>query len=122
MRVSSLCVVACLGLLHCPRYDIEAYQRVEQLIGKKLPAFECEEATVLTLLERVSEAQRIAALQIRESGGVGPKSGKRAHRTKGDDGEVDEGEEAEAVLLESADKRRRLGKVCVWDCASPYVC
>ena len=28
------------------QYDIEAYQRVEQLIGKKLPAFECEEATV----------------------------------------------------------------------------
>ncbi len=28
------------------QYDVEAYQRVEKLIGKKLPALECEEAAV----------------------------------------------------------------------------
>ncbi len=72
----------------------------------------CSWCQVLTLLERVTEAQRIAALQLRESGGVGPKSGKRSHRGHGDgDEEVGEGEEAEAVLMESMDKRRRLGKV-----------
>ena len=67
---------------------------------------------MLTLLERVTEAQRIAALQLRESGGVGPKSGKRSHRGTGDaDEDVGESEAAEAVLMESVDKRRRLGKV-----------
>mmetsp|Transcript_1325 Transcript_1325/g.1761 ORF Transcript_1325/g.1761 Transcript_1325/m.1761 type:complete len:459 (-) Transcript_1325:253-1629(-) len=48
------------------QYDVEVYQRLEALIGKKLPAFKCEEETVLVLLERVSEAQRIAAKDMRE--------------------------------------------------------
>lgn len=51
----------------CPRYDVELYQRIEQLIGKKLDPFTAEEAQVLLLLERVSEAQRIAVMQMRES-------------------------------------------------------
>ena len=28
------------------QYDVEAYQRVEKLLGKKLPALDCEEASV----------------------------------------------------------------------------
>jgi ATP-dependent RNA helicase DDX47/RRP3 len=48
------------------QYDIEVYQRVETLIGYKLPAFSCEENMVLLLLERVSEAQRITARELRE--------------------------------------------------------
>ena len=48
------------------QYDIEIYQRVEALIDRKLPAFQCEESTVLLLLERVNEAQRIAARELRE--------------------------------------------------------
>jgi hypothetical protein len=32
------------------------------VIGKKMEAFACEEAAVMMLLERVSEAQRIAAM------------------------------------------------------------
>jgi hypothetical protein len=32
------------------------------VIGKKMDAFQMEEATVMVLLERVSEAQRIAAM------------------------------------------------------------
>ncbi|KAJ7559932.1 hypothetical protein O6H91_04G107300 [Diphasiastrum complanatum] len=48
------------------QYDVELFQRIEQLIGKKLPAFPAEQEEVLLLLERVNEAQRIATMHIRE--------------------------------------------------------
>ena len=49
------------------QYDVELYQRIETLIGKKLDAFPAEEASALLMLERVGEAQRVAALQMREA-------------------------------------------------------
>ena len=49
------------------QYDVELYQRIESLIGKKLDAFPAEEASALLMLERVGEAQRVAALQMREA-------------------------------------------------------
>ncbi|GAB0497853.1 hypothetical protein MMPV_009190 [Pyropia vietnamensis] len=49
------------------QYDVENFQRVEGLIGKKLPKYDAEEATVLLLAERVAEAQRYAAAELREA-------------------------------------------------------
>lgn len=49
----------------CPynhRYDVELFQRIESLIGKKLPAFPTQEEEVMMLVERVSEAQRFAKI------------------------------------------------------------
>ena len=40
------------------QYDVELYQRIEQLIGKKLPKYDAEEAEVMTFQERVEEANR----------------------------------------------------------------
>ena len=48
------------------QYDVENYQRIEKLIGKKLEAYPCDENMVMVLLERVTEAQRIAMQQMRE--------------------------------------------------------
>lgn len=48
------------------QYDLHNYRDVEELIGKKLEAFPVEEATVLLMLERVGESQRIAASEMRE--------------------------------------------------------
>lgn len=42
------------------QYDVELYQRIEQLISKQLPLYHTEEDEVMLLQERVSEAQRIA--------------------------------------------------------------
>lgn len=42
------------------QYDVELYQRIEFLIGKKLPLYKTEEADVMCMQERVSEARRIA--------------------------------------------------------------
>lgn len=48
------------------QYDLHNYREVEELIGKKLSAFPLEEATVLLMLERVGEAQRIAIAEMKE--------------------------------------------------------
>jgi ATP-dependent RNA helicase DDX47/RRP3 len=49
------------------QYDVEVYQRLEGLLGTKLPAYECaDEETVLVLLERVSDAQRLATREVKE--------------------------------------------------------
>lgn len=44
------------------RYDVELYQRIEQLIGKQLPLYPTVEEEVMALMERVTEAQRIARM------------------------------------------------------------
>jgi len=45
---------------------VELYQRIEQLIGKKLPLYPTVEEEVLLLMERVTEAQRYAKMELRE--------------------------------------------------------
>lgn len=50
------------------QYDVELFQRIEHLIGKKLPPFPTPEEEVMMLNERVSEAQRFARLELREHG------------------------------------------------------
>ena len=44
------------------RYDVELFQRIEHLIGKKLPLYPTVEEEVMSLVERVSEAQRCAKM------------------------------------------------------------
>jgi ATP-dependent RNA helicase DDX47/RRP3 len=59
------------------QYDVELYQRIEQLLGKKLELHGCEEGEVLQLLERVTEAQRNATTEMKmfveKKGGSGGK-------------------------------------------------
>jgi len=50
------------------QYDVEMYQKIESYLGKQLEVYHTEEETVLILMERVAEAQRYAAVQLRESG------------------------------------------------------
>lgn len=49
-------------IFHSLRYDVELYQRIEHLIGKKLPLYKTEEEEVMQLMERVTEAQRYAKM------------------------------------------------------------
>lgn len=48
------------------QYDVEMYQKIEHLIGKKLPLYETNEQEVMILLERVVEADRLARIEQRE--------------------------------------------------------
>merc|ERR1719228_986730 len=48
------------------QYDVELYQRIEQLIEKKLPKYTTEESEVMAFSERVAEAQRFAKMEIKD--------------------------------------------------------
>jgi ATP-dependent RNA helicase DDX47/RRP3 len=103
------------------QYDIELYQRIEALIGQKLPAFPAVEEAAMLLAPRVAEAMRLAAIELREqdeegddedgegaeSGGGGGDgaggAGGSRKRGWGDD------EEAGNVLEESSRKRSAIG-------------
>lgn len=50
------------------QYDVESYQKCEEFIGKKLDLYPTEEDQVLVFMDRVGESQRIAAIQMKESG------------------------------------------------------
>uniref|UniRef100_A0A1D2A857 DEAD-box ATP-dependent RNA helicase 10 n=1 Tax=Auxenochlorella protothecoides TaxID=3075 RepID=A0A1D2A857_AUXPR len=66
------------------QYDVELYQKIEALIDMKLEAYPAEQEAVLVLLERVSEAQRIATMQMKETD-----SRKRGRKSAVDDDERD---------------------------------
>merc|ERR1719147_400679 len=61
------------------QYDVELYQRIEQLLGKKLPLYPTVEEEVLLLGERVGEAARLAKVELREL------EDKRGKKRKGGD-------------------------------------
>ncbi|KAI8437132.1 hypothetical protein MSG28_010482 [Choristoneura fumiferana] len=81
------------------QYDVELYQRIEQLIGKQLPLYPTEESEVMVLQERVAEAQRLTKIEVKEL--EDKKSSKG--RKRGGAGSDDDTEEAAGV-------RRRIGK------------
>ncbi|KAH7944396.1 hypothetical protein HPB52_018985 [Rhipicephalus sanguineus] len=76
------------------QYDVELYQRIEQLIGKKLPLYETVEEEVMSLVERVTEAQRFAKMELKEQEDK-KKGGKR--RKADDDDDADDTEQALGV-------------------------
>lgn len=88
------------------QYDVEQFQRIEQLIGEKLEAYPCEEAEVLTLLNRVEEATRLAAEEIRDKEGAKDEKRKRKRarqdektKVKGRPMELADGEEDLSMAL-----------------------
>lgn len=68
------------------QYDVELYQRIEQLIGKQLPLYKTEEDEVMALQERVAESQRIARMEMKD---LTDKSGKRKKKTEDDDDDTE---------------------------------
>jgi ATP-dependent RNA helicase DDX47/RRP3 len=48
------------------QYDVELFQRIENLIGKQLPVYKTQDDEVMHLQERVAEAQRLSKIQIKE--------------------------------------------------------
>jgi ATP-dependent RNA helicase DDX47/RRP3 len=68
------------------QYDVEVYQRLEGLLGKKLPEYPLDEETVLVLLERVNEAQRLATRELKEQLAAMKQSGRRKRGHGEDEG------------------------------------
>jgi len=48
------------------QYDVELFQRIEQLIGLKMEVYPTEESEVMSLMERVAEASREATMALRD--------------------------------------------------------
>ena len=68
------------------QYDIEMYQRIEELIGKKLDLYpNVQDEAIAILQERVQEAQRHAILQMKEiEKKIGGDGGKHGSSSGGD--------------------------------------
>ncbi|RMX43949.1 hypothetical protein pdam_00019825 [Pocillopora damicornis] len=79
------------------QYDVELYQRIEQLIGKKLPLYPTVEEEVMLLMERVTEAQRYAKMELREL----QEKKKRP---------LDEGENSQEIRMPSKKKKFAAGE------------
>ncbi|KAL9273898.1 DEAD-box ATP-dependent RNA helicase 10-like protein [Drosera capensis] len=58
-----------VGISLVNQYELEWFVQIEKLIGKKLSKFPAEEEQALLLLERVTEAKRLAQMKIKESWG-----------------------------------------------------
>ena len=90
------------------QYDVELYQRIEKLIGKKLPKYQTEESEVMVFAEPVAEAQRHAKneMQVMEEK---KKSGKRK-RNGGRADDFEDGEQFVGVrnrISSGKDKKNR---------------
>lgn len=60
-------------------------QKIEALTGVRMEKFEAEADTVLLLAERVSDAQRLATMQMKESDALGGKKGGKRGRAAEED-------------------------------------
>ncbi|XP_054166717.1 probable ATP-dependent RNA helicase DDX47 [Oppia nitens] len=80
------------------QYDVELYQRIEHLIGKKLPLFESQEEEVMLLNERVTEAQRFAKSEMID--------GDNKKRKRGRNDDNDDTEEAIGVKNRVSQKKK----------------
>ncbi|KAG7308394.1 putative ATP-dependent RNA helicase ddx47 [Plutella xylostella] len=90
------------------QYDVELYQRIEQLIGKQLPLYKTDESEVMVLQERVSEAQRLTKIEMKEL--EDKKNFKGKKRGAGGADSEDDTEEAAGVRRRIKGKGGRGGK------------
>lgn len=80
------------------QYDVELYQRIEQLISKQLPLYATQEEEVMVLEERVAEARRIVKMEMKDIEDS-KKVGKRKKRQ--DDDEDDTEQSLDLIKIES---------------------
>ncbi|CAG8701772.1 18284_t:CDS:2, partial [Racocetra persica] len=87
------------------QYDVEFYQRIEQVIGKQMELFPIgSKEDVLLLQERVSEAQRIATLEMKEE--QQQKKGNKRVKSEGNDDYKDR-EDRDLVVSNKLSKKAK---------------
>lgn len=84
------------------QYDVEMYQKIEHLIGKKLPLYETVEQEVMILLERVMEAERLARIEQHE---LEDKQRKRKRDDSDDDDDDENGDKADGKSVRKFKKK-----------------
>jgi ATP-dependent RNA helicase DDX47/RRP3 len=90
------------------QYDVELIQRIEGVVGKKMDEWAVDKEEVALLRERVDEAGRVAASELREQAKEGKgRKRKRDHRTDVDGGGDRDDDVVEAGLPTKRLKGRR---------------
>ena len=93
-----------LALTLVTQYDVEAYQKIETAIGKRLDEFPLDEKTVLAGQERVQEAERIAEFEFKKLL-EGSKKRKALFEEEGDEEEA-EGKRPKKIKKKQFAKKR----------------
>lgn len=89
------------------QYDVEMMQRVEAVIGKKMELWPTDEEEVMLLRERVDEASRLAANELKDQGRTGfSKKRRRDGASAADD--LDRDDDMVEVGMPSKRKRKQL--------------
>ena len=70
------------------QYDVELYQRLEHLLGRRLPKADVDEDRALAFLDRVTEASRTAQRQMNDDDSF--KKRRKKHDYDDDEDAVDE--------------------------------
>jgi len=83
------------------QYDVELYQRIEHLLGKKLPVYPTEESEVLLLSERVMEANRLAKIELKEM------EEKRKSGKKRKNADMEDAEESMGIINRISGKKKQ---------------
>jgi len=86
------------------QYDVELYQRIEHLLGKKLPLYPADENEVLLLSERVMEANRMAKIELKEM------EEKRKSGKKRKNADIDDAEESMGIINRISGKKQNFNK------------
>lgn len=92
------------------QYDVELYQRIEHLIGKKLPKYETKDEEVMLLEERVGEAKRLAVKQLKEIEDVKGNKRKRGEVNNGLDDDTEASLGIRKRMYGNNKNKKRFGK------------
>lgn len=89
------------------QYDVELIQRIEQVIGKKMELWPTDDQEVALLKERVNEAGRIAAAEMREQALNGNNKGRKRRRELGGRDDQDRDDDVVEAGMPTKKKRGR---------------
>jgi ATP-dependent RNA helicase DDX47/RRP3 len=64
------------------QYDVELIQRIETVVGKKMDLWPTDKEEIALLKERVNEAGRVAANELKEQGARGKNGNKRRREAR----------------------------------------
>lgn len=93
------------------QYDVELLQRIEGVIGKKMVEFPSDKEQVLLLAERVGEAQREAAKELREKGVSGEgRNGKKGSSKRSREDDRDRDDDVVQAGMSGAKMRKKINR------------
>lgn len=89
------------------QYDVELVQRIEAVIGKKMSEWVVDKEEVELFRERVEEAARLAAIEMRNADDQGKKRNRHGKPAGGRDDQDRDDDTVEAGMPSRKPKRRR---------------